>query len=56
MLWLMFLRLKVSVDEAPPVTDFNYSVEAPRPKSGVASKTKPTDPVPKYRTVFTFGE
>jgi hypothetical protein len=48
---------QVSIDDAAhPVTDFNYSVEAPRPKSGIPSKTKPTDPVPRFRTVFTFGE
>lgn len=46
----------VTVSEATPVTDFNYSIEAPRPKTGVPSKAKPTDPVPRFRTVFTFGE
>ena len=47
---------KVSVDkQALPVTDFDYSVEAPRPKTG-ASKTPPSNPVPKFRWVFTFGD
>ena len=41
---------------AAPVTDYHYSVQAPRPKSGIPSKQPPTDPVPKSRWVFTFGE
>jgi hypothetical protein len=40
---------------APPVLEYDYSVEAPRTKSGVPSKTPPSNPVPRFRWVFTFG-
>ena len=48
---------KVSIDkDAPPVTDYDYSVEAPRRKSGSPSKTPPSNPVPEKRWIFTFGD
>jgi len=47
----------VSIDEsAAPVTDYDYSVEAPRTQSGVPSKTPPSNPVPEKRWVFTFDD
>jgi hypothetical protein len=45
---------KVDATPAPPILDFNYSIEAPRGKSGLPSKAPPTDPVPQKRWVFTF--
>gem|GEM_PF-6865318 len=42
--------------DAKPVTDFDYSVEAPRGKSGVPSKKPPENPVPEARWIFTFGK
>jgi hypothetical protein len=41
--------------DAKPVLDFDYSVEAPRGKSGAPSKTPPSNPVPQFRWIFTFG-
>src|SRR5262249_55198759 len=41
--------------EAAPGTDYNYSVEAPRTKSGIPSKQPPSNPVPEKRWIFTFG-
>jgi hypothetical protein len=43
-------------ENAQPVTDYDYSVEAPRTESGVASKTPPANPVPQHRWIFTFGD
>ncbi len=46
----------VSIDKnATPVTDYEYSVEAPRTKTGIPSKTPPSNPVPTRRWVITFG-
>ena len=42
-------------ENAPPVTDYDYSVEAPRSMDGKAGREKPTNPVPEFRWVFTFG-
>lgn len=50
-------RRHVSVTKgAKLVLDFDYSIEASRNKSGVASKSNPTNPVPKNRWIFTFGD
>jgi hypothetical protein len=46
-----------SVNEnAPPVTDYDFSVSAPRTQSGKPSKAPPSNPVPEKRWVFTFGD
>lgn len=42
-------------ENADPVTDYNYSVQAPRGKRGEPSKTPPSNPVPEKRWIFTFG-
>lgn len=47
---------EVAVDaNAQAVTDYRYSVEAPRTQSGVPSKSPPANPVPQQRWVFMFG-
>jgi hypothetical protein len=48
---------KVSIDEnAAPVTDYDYSVEAPRTLDGKPSKTPPSNPVPEKRWIFKFED
>jgi hypothetical protein len=46
--------VKVAKD-AQPVLEYDYSVEAPRDKTGVPRKAPPTPPVPKFRWILTFG-
>jgi hypothetical protein len=44
---------RVDVDaNAQPVTDYQYSVEAPRTASGAASKTPPSNPIPQQRWIL----
>lgn len=51
------LPRKISVDEAAaPVTDYDYSVEAPRTLDGKPSKTVPANPVPEHRWIFKFED
>lgn len=41
---------------APPVKDYDYSVEAPRTETGIPSKTPPSNPVPEFRWVISFED
>jgi hypothetical protein len=41
---------------AEPITDYDYSVEAPRTQNGRPSKTPPSNPTPQFRAIFTFGD
>jgi hypothetical protein len=48
---------KIAIDEnAPPITDYDYSVEAPRTLDGKPSKTPPSNPVPEKRWIFKFED